>query len=123
MTANFPKNIRIGSVDYTVESEEGVSASNALLGYISYGGAEIKVEASLPRSKANEVLAHELAHGVLYEAGYDDHTEEQASRIGKVLAMLLRDNDFGFMKDDNVEMVTEFTSEGLITYPKTTEGE
>lgn len=103
MTANFPKSIRIGSIDYDIESKAGVSASDAVYGFISYGGAEINVDSSLPRSKANEVLAHELTHGILYEAGYEDHTEEQTNRIGKVLAMLFRDNDFAFMRDDNSE--------------------
>ncbi len=112
MMANFPKSIRIGSIDYDIESKEGVSSSDAMLGFISYGGAHIHVDSSLPRSKANVVLAHELAHGILHEAGYDDHTEEQANRIGKVLAMILRDNDFGFMRDgDLIEVNVEERSE------------
>ena len=47
------------------------------------------------------MLAHELAHGILFEAGYEGHDEEQANRLGKVLAMLLRDNDFTFMRERN----------------------
>lgn len=100
MTINFPDSIRIGSVDYCISRKKGLSANSSLWGEIAYGRAEISVEESLPPSKAKDILSHELAHGILYEAGYEEHSEEQANRVGKVLAMLLRDNDFTFMRED-----------------------
>lgn len=99
MTLKLPKTIRIGSVDYDVAYQRGLSSGDALLGQINYNHCEIRIEESLPASRAREVLAHEIAHGMLNEAGYDEHDEEQANRIGKVLAMLLRDNDFSFMRE------------------------
>src|SRR5690625_1854920 len=100
MTLKLPESIRIGSVDYNVAYQSGLSSSDSLLGQINYGQCEIRIDDSLPASRAREVLAHELAHGILFEAGYLDHDEEQANRLGKVLAMLLRDNDFTFMRED-----------------------
>jgi len=41
-----------------------------------------------------------VVHAMLYEAGYDEQSEEQVVSLGKVLAMLLRDNDFSFMRDN-----------------------
>ena len=100
MSLRLPGTIRIGSVDYDVAYQRGLSSGDSLLGQINYGHCKIYIEESLPASRAREVLAHELAHGILFEAGYEEHIEEQANRIGKVLAMLLRDNDFTFMRED-----------------------
>jgi|SRR5690625_118581 len=100
MTLKLPESIRIGSVDYSVTYQRGLSSGDTLLGQINYGQCKIRIEESLPASRAREVLAHELAHGILFEAVYEDHDEEQANRLGKVLAMLLRDNDFTFMRED-----------------------
>lgn len=99
MTLKLPEIIRIGSVDYNVAYQRGLSSGDTLLGQINYGHCTIRLEESLPASRAREVLAHELAHGILFEAGYEEHIEEQANRLGKVLAMLLRDNDFTFMRE------------------------
>ena len=100
MTLKLPETIRIGSVDYDVAYQSGLSSGDTLLGQINFGQCTIRLEESLPASRAREVLAQELAHGILFEAGYEDHDEEQANRLGKVLAMLLRDNDFTFMRED-----------------------
>lgn len=99
MTDNLPKSIRVGANDYELNRVRGLSAGETLWGQIVYGTNRINIEDSLEGSRVRDVIAHELAHAILYEAGYDDHEEEQANRIGKVLAMLLRDNDFGFMCD------------------------
>lgn len=101
MTLKLPKSIRIGSVDYDVYYLRGLSSGDTLLGQINYGQCSILLEESLPASRAREVLAHEMAHGILFEAGYNDHDEDKANRLGKVLAMILRDNDFTFMREDD----------------------
>lgn len=97
---NLPKSIRVGTNDYDIIPTRDLSSSESFYGVITYGNTRIRIEESISESKARDVLAHELTHAILYEAGYDDHTEEEANRIGKVLAMLLRDNDFGFMRED-----------------------
>ena len=99
MAIKLPKTIRIGSIDYDVINTRGLSSGEALLGQINYGQCKIRIDDSLPASRSREVIAHEMAHGLLFEAGYEDHDEEQANRLGKVLAMLLRDNDFTFMRE------------------------
>ncbi len=99
MIENFPESIRVGTNDYDIVPTGGLSSSELLYGMITYGDTCRRIEESISESKARDVLAHELTHAILYEAGYDDHTEEEVNRIGKVLAMLLRDNDFGFMRE------------------------
>jgi hypothetical protein len=44
-----------------------------------------------------------LLHACLFEAGYDEQDEEQVRRLGNVLTQVLRDNDFGFMRDEETE--------------------
>lgn len=100
MTLKLPETIRIGSIDYDVSYKQGLSAGDSLWGEIVYGRSEINIDDSLSKSKAREVLAHELAHGLLFEAGYEEHEEDTANRLGKILAMILRDNDFEFMRED-----------------------
>ena len=38
-------------------------------------------------------------NGILVEAGYINHEEEQADRIGKILYQVLVDNDFSWLKN------------------------
>lgn len=99
MIRNLPKSIRVGTNDYDIVPTRGLSSSESLYGKITYGNTHIEIDESLSESKARDVLVHEITHAILYEAGYDDHTEEEVNRIGKVLAMLLHDNDFGFMRE------------------------
>lgn len=101
MIENFPRSIRVGTNDYDIVPTRGLSSSESFYGVITYGDTRIRIEESISESKARDVLAHELTHALLYEAGYEDHTEEEVCRIGKVLAMLLRDNDFGFMRKED----------------------
>ncbi|MBS4195355.1 hypothetical protein [Lederbergia citri] len=96
---NLPKTIRVGAIDYSVEKIGGLSANESMWGRILYGSTVIELEGALNDTKLRDVFAHELAHALLFEAGYEDHEEEQANRVGKVLAMMLRDNDFSFMRD------------------------
>ena len=95
---NLPKSLRIGANDYAVTSVRGLATGQGNWGEIDYGNTAISLEESLSESKTLDTLIHEMTHGILFEAGFEDHTEEQANRIAKVLATTLRDNDFGFMR-------------------------
>lgn len=97
----FPSSIRVGSNDYKVDVVSGLSSADALWGRIAYADTSIKVEESLSPSMARDVLVHEMTHAIIYEAGYEDHEEEQANRIGKILSALLRDNDMTFLREDD----------------------
>ena len=95
----LPDKVRVGANDYSVKLVEGLQLHNERLGDITYTNATIRIDSSLSKSILKETFAHELVHAMLYEAGYDEHDEEQVVLVGKVLAMLLRDNDFTFMRD------------------------
>lgn len=95
----LPDKVRIGANDYSVKLVDNLLSHSENLGDITYSNATIRIDSSLSESVLKETLAHEIVHAMLYEAGYEEHDEGQAVLLGKVLAMLLRDNDFSFMRD------------------------
>jgi len=95
-----PNKIRIGANDYSVKLVENLLSDSDRLGDVIYTKSRIRIDSSLSKTVIKETLAHELVHAMLYEAGYDEQSEEQVVSLGKVLAMLLRDNDFTFMRDN-----------------------
>ncbi|MGM0836023.1 MAG: ImmA/IrrE family metallo-endopeptidase [Bacillota bacterium] len=101
------KSFRIGSVDYTVEMVPKLYHLYERLGQVIYGNTHIQLDADMSPSRINDVLIHELLHAIFCEAGYDDQDEDTINRVGKVLAQVLRDNDFGFMRQLNNEEESE----------------
>lgn len=95
------KKVKIGGLRYTVSEVEDlghVERSPGMLGCIDYHQLTLKIEKNIHSKMQEQTFIHELAHGILVEAGYEDHEEEQANRIGKVLYQVLKDNDFSFIR-------------------------
>lgn len=96
----LPDKVRVGANDYSVKLVEALMENSDRMGDVNYSKVTIRIDNSLDKSILKETLAHELVHAMLYEAGnYNEHDEEQIELVGKVLAMVLRDNDFTFMRD------------------------
>src|SRR5690606_35197950 len=89
----------IAGIEYTVEEVNGLTDAEHF-GYINFADSVIRIDANLSEDRKRQTLAHELAHALLYEAGFEDHDEELASRLGRLLHMFLPDNDFGYFRDD-----------------------
>ncbi|MCO8228358.1 hypothetical protein [Streptococcus suis] len=66
-------------------------------GHIEYKTGKIVLDDSASQQIEDQTLIHEIAHGMLVEAGYVQHEEEQADRIGKILYQVLTDNDFSWL--------------------------
>lgn len=93
--------MKIGGLKYKVELVEGLENRELkpyLAGQIDYAKLTISVDEKFPKELRDQVLVHEITHGLLVEAGYLDHEEEQADRISKVLYQILKDNDFTFLR-------------------------
>lgn len=116
MTMNLPNKIRIGSADYEVKLVKGLSSRHGVWGLIDYSSTTIELEDTLSFSKLREVLAHEIYHGIIHESGMRDieNEEEMVTAMGPILAMLLRDNDFSFMRDIGTQVVNNFNTPSLI---------
>lgn len=97
---------RVGSVDYTVKEVDGLhDGGQVLLGWVVYHDNLILLDSSASEIRKQNTLVHELVHAMLYEAGIEDQDEDLVTRLAHVLHGVLRDNDFGFLRDvDDVEV-------------------
>lgn len=92
--------VKVGGLEYQINIKEHLEAHDGdrnLWGCCNYEQSEIDILKSLSSQRANQVLTHELTHAILFEAGYTDHDEEMANRIGLVLHQVLKDNDFSWL--------------------------
>lgn len=62
----------------------------------------IELLADAGPDRKSETLIHELIHAMMFEAGYDDHDEDLVKRLGKILHQVLKDNDFSFLRSDDI---------------------
>ena len=97
---------RVGSVDYTIKEVDGLhDGGQELLGWVTYHDNLIRLDSSASEIRKQNTLVHELVHAMLYEAGIEDQDEDMVTRLSHVLHGVLRDNDFGFLRnidDDEV---------------------
>ncbi|MFL6479390.1 MAG: ImmA/IrrE family metallo-endopeptidase [Bacillales bacterium] len=95
---------KVGSVEYSVTETPHILRKHDLFGQVLYDECIIEIEPQLSQQRKHNVIIHELLHACLFEAGYDEQDEEQVRRLGNVLTQVLRDNDFGFMRDEEEEL-------------------
>ena len=68
-------------------------------GEIQYDNLTILLYSTLAAVAKRVILCHEIAHGILYESSCKQHNDETLiAPLGYFLYMLLRDNDFEFMR-------------------------
>ncbi|WP_436809875.1 hypothetical protein V4C49_10170 [Streptococcus dysgalactiae subsp. dysgalactiae] len=91
------ENTKIGGLTYSVEKASDLQGKDGNWGLIHYKTQQIKLDDSLTEQLEDQTLIHEMTHGILVEAGYTDHNEDQANRIGLILYQVLRDNDFSWL--------------------------
>ncbi|NQJ30538.1 hypothetical protein HO564_08130 [Streptococcus suis] len=89
--------VKIGGVVYEVSKKPDLQGKSGEWGHIEYKTGKIVLDDSTSQQIEDQTLIHEIAHGILVEAGYVQHEEEQADRIGKILYQVLTDNDSGWL--------------------------
>ncbi|MDG3136717.1 hypothetical protein [Streptococcus suis] len=89
--------VKIGGLTYAVTKKSDLQGTNGNWGQIQYKKLEISLDDSLPEQLEDQTLIHEIVHGILAEAGYTNHEQDQANRIGLVLYQVLTDNDFSWL--------------------------
>lgn len=89
--------VKIGGLTYTIKKKADLQGKDGPWGHIRYKTQEIELDDSLSEQLEDQTLIHEIVHGVLVEAGYTNHEEDQANRIGLVLYQVLTDNDFSWL--------------------------
>lgn len=102
LKTEIPTTIVIDGVAYTVridtQSDDYLDHKN-LSGECAYDSVEIKLDSRLAPTAKRLILCHEITHAILYESGYDNKNDETLVRpLGYFLYLLLRDNDFTFIR-------------------------
>lgn len=101
--ANEIMTIRVASNDYKAEVVPTLATASGLWGLCTYGTNTISITQGIDGDRFNSTLIHELTHALFFEAGFIDHEEDMVNRVANVLHQVLRDNDFGFLRDEEVE--------------------
>lgn len=98
---NLPTKITVSGIDYAVREKEYVeiNENKNYQGACVYSTPTIEVLKALGDERKAEVLVHEMMHAILFEAGFSEHDEDQVNRSAKVLYQVLRDNNFGFIRE------------------------
>ncbi len=89
--------VKIGGLVYEISKQPDLQGTTSEWGHIEYKTGKIVLDDSQSQQIEDQTLIHEITHGILVEAGFVDHKEEQADRIGKILYQVLSDNDFSWL--------------------------
>jgi hypothetical protein len=94
----LPTKVRIGGKDYEI-IKTNLAFTDSLQGQISYGELKIRLEESLPEQNGEEVLLHEIIHGVFNHMRIEQD-EELVEKLGNGLYQVISDNPhiFGGIK-------------------------
>jgi hypothetical protein len=94
-----PKNlttpIRIGAIEYDVKHTEDLKTEEGdadLMGCIRHLECEIHLRTGMKTQISRAVLLHEIVHGMLSQAGVQDHSEHAIDAIAFGLLELERNN-------------------------------
>lgn len=87
--------IKVGGVYYGVNFVDyvDIEGDRNFNGACWYTLSRIDIVRSLKPQKKKVVLAHELTHAILFEAGFKEQDEDMVDRISKILLQVIQDND------------------------------
>lgn len=91
------KSIKIGPITYQVQEVKDLHTHEGdtrkyLHGEIKWADATIRVEIDQADDRKVVTLWHEAIHGILENAGQDDHPENLVIALGFGVVQLMRDN-------------------------------
>jgi Zn-dependent peptidase ImmA (M78 family) len=94
--------VKVGSVYYTVELLDVVQyeSDKNYFGLCRYKENKLQILKDLEATRKESVFIHELTHAILDEAGFDNHEEDTANRLGKILHQVIKDNDLYKILED-----------------------
>lgn len=100
ITSDTPATVNINGAVYSVYADRDEHLDDlGLAGEIQYDNLTILLYSTLAAVAKRVILCHEIAHGILYESSCKQHNDETLiAPLGYFLYMLLRDNDFEFMR-------------------------
>ncbi len=108
--------IKVGGIVYDVEFKELEADQGVQLGWCKRAQTLIEVNNhNISKQLQQQTLIHEMTHAILFEAGLELENEEDAvNRIALVLHQVLKDNDFGWLREGSE--ITQTVIAGGKTY-------
>lgn len=94
--------VKIGGITYDIEQKESVEVNQDknYYGVCNFKNAIIEISNTVNEQRQEQTLIHEIMHAVFYEAGIElENEEEIVNRASLVWYQVLKENDFGFLKD------------------------
>jgi hypothetical protein len=88
----IPSEVKIGGIRYEIQEEENMEAHYDHMGLILYTRGVIKLDSDLSQERKEQILIHEVLHGIFFEAGYQEQDEDMINRVSIVLHQVLKDN-------------------------------
>jgi len=88
--------VKIGYRTYVIK-EDGIADKSENWGDIIHKTGEIHIEESLSLQHKQEILLHEIIHGIGAICMNDELIEKQISSLAYAFAMVIRDNPQMFM--------------------------
>jgi len=93
----IPDKVKIDCVTYSISEVEGpiIVDHRECRGSIDYNTNKIEILSSIGESQSKVTLAHEVAHGIIYERGLDLPTTSEETivdEVGKAFIQIIRDN-------------------------------
>lgn len=101
VTLLFPKQIKVVGVEYSVAEKPfiEIDGNRNYQGACWYDKTEIQVVEAISNERKKQVFVHELVHAIFHEAGFEVQDEDTVNRVGIVLHQVLKDNNFGWLKE------------------------
>ena len=86
------KEISILGISYQIHEVESVSKTESLMGQIDFIKQCIFIDKSLSKERKEEVLLHEIIHGIAEATGLDEKWDEQEIKVfSRTLYCLLKE--------------------------------
>ena len=88
------KKMKILATEYDVEEVEQIDKYTRLLGQIQYTEQKIKIDKNISEDMKQEVLIHEILHGILEKLGYTqlNDGEQKVQSIASTMYLVLKEN-------------------------------
>lgn len=88
--------VDIAGIEFDVKEIDNLIYEHNLGGQIFYEKGIIHIDSSMCDDKKEQVLVHEILHGIFDQAGYDEQDEDMVNRLGVVLYQVLKNNNLYF---------------------------
>jgi len=104
MFMKIPKQIKIGGLWYEVKTSDYMKSGPNCYGEIDSLDLTINIRNNIHEEMQKQALLHEIIHGILDNAGYDEQDEKLVQAISYGLIQVITDNPYVFVNTAETEV-------------------